>query len=105
MKDLYVLIDDSEILKYNGEILKRVIDNKVVKVISNPTEDDLKEFGYMELVNEENIPEYDPNTQIIETFYKIKDDKIYQDYKIINNEDINDVELDNNIVESNINNN
>lgn len=82
MIDLF-LLTNNRLQKYNGGILKRSIDNKIVKVISNPTEDDLRDFGYMELVLEKNIPEYDPETQMIETSYEIKEGKIYENLKVI----------------------
>lgn len=82
MTDLF-LLTDNRLQKYNGGILKRLIDDKIVKVISNPTEDDLRDFGYMELVLEENIPEYDPETQMIETSYEIREGKIYENLKVV----------------------
>lgn len=73
----YLFINENEIEKYNGEILKRYVGNKLVKVISNPTDDDLKEFGYMELV-EGTAPEYDAETQYIKKTYRVQDGKIYE---------------------------
>ena len=90
MSDLYLFLGD-RVQKYNGEILKRSINDITVKVISNPTEEDLKEFGYMEFVPNEEIPEYDPETQIVETKYEIRDGKIHQIFEII---DINSPELE-----------
>lgn len=88
MKDLYILINDSEILKYNGEILKRVIGNKVVKVISNPTEEDLKEFGYMELSGDlSEVPEYNPDTQEIRVKYRVVDNTIRIENVVVNKND------------------
>lgn len=90
MNDLYLLCG-STIRKYNGEILKRSINDRVVKVISNPTIEDLKEFGYMELIRNGIIPEHNPDTQIVETFYEIKNNKIYENFKISDiAEDINE---------------
>ena len=88
MKDLFTIIN-GKLQKYNGEILKRSVGNIIVKVISNPTEKDLKEFGYMEFVPHDGVPEYDPQTEILNTSYEIKDGKIYENLKII---DINPVE-------------
>ena len=73
----YLFINENEIEKYNGEILKRYVGNKLVKVISNPTDDDLKEFGYMELT-EGTEPEYDAETQYIKKTYRVQDGKVYE---------------------------
>ena len=43
----YLFINENKIEKYNGEVLKRFIGNRLVKAISNPTKTNLKEFGYM----------------------------------------------------------
>ena len=77
----YLFINENEIEKYNGEILKRYVGNKLVKVISNPTDDDLKEFGYMELA-EGTEPEYNPETQYISKSYYVQDGKIYESYSV-----------------------
>ena len=74
---MYIFINENQIEPYNGEILKRYVGNKLVKAISNPTEQDLKEFGYMELVKSE-IPEYEEETQYLEYSYYIENDKIYE---------------------------
>ena len=73
----YLFINENQIEPYNGEILKRYVGNKLVKAIANPTEQDLKEFGYMELVKSE-IPEYEEETQYLEYSYYIENDKIYE---------------------------
>lgn len=76
--NLYILIDKNYVQKYNGEILKRSVGNKIVKIISNPTEEDLREFGYMELVLQNDLPEYDAGIQELKTSYEIRDNKIYE---------------------------
>ena len=73
----YLFINEKQIEKYDGEILKRYVGNKLVKVISNPTEQDLKDFTYMELV-EAVPPEYDAETQYLEKSYYVEDGKIYE---------------------------
>lgn len=75
---MYIFIDKHQIEPYNGEILKRYVGNKLVKAISNPTEQDLKEFGYMELVKSEEITEYEEETQYLEYSYCVENDKIYE---------------------------
>lgn len=77
----YLFINEYQIEPYNGEILKRFVGNKMVKAISNPTDENLKEFGYMELVSDIE-PEFDPDTQYIERSYYVKDEKIYEKYEI-----------------------
>ena len=73
----YLFINENQIEPYNGEILKRYVGNKLVKAIANPTEQNLKEFGYMELVKSEII-EYEEETQYLEYNYYIENDKIYE---------------------------
>lgn len=86
----YLFINENQIEKYNGEILKRFVGNRMVKAISNPTNEDLKEFGYMELV--EGIePEYDTETQYVSKTYYVQDGKIYEIYSV---EEINDIPID-----------
>ena len=85
----YLFINENQIEPYNGEILKRYVGNKLVKAISNPTDDDLKEFGYMELI-EDIEPEYDTETQYISKSYYVQDGKIYEKYSV---EDIPEEEM------------
>ena len=68
MKDMYLFISEYEIQKYNGEVLKRYVGNRCVKIISNPTEEDLKEFGYKYLVEENPLEEKEGF--YIETYYE-----------------------------------
>ena len=77
----YLFINKNQIEKYNGEILKRYVGNRMVKAISNPTDENLKEFGYMELV-EGTEPEYDTETQYVSKTYYIQDGKIYEKYEV-----------------------
>lgn len=77
----YLFINENQIEKYNGEILKRYVGNRLVKAISNPTDDNLKEFGYMELI-ENTEPEYDTETQYASKTYYIQDGKIYEKYEV-----------------------
>ena len=77
----YLFINENQIEKYNGEILKRYIGNRMVKAISNPTNEDLKEFGYMEFV-EGAEPEYDTETQYVVKSYYVQDGKIYEKYEV-----------------------
>ena len=92
---IYLFISEDKIEAYNGEILKRYVGNKLIKTIANPTEQDLIEFGYMEFVSTDE-PEYNPETQYINTIYYIEYGKIYQKYTIRNLSNI--IEEENNLL-------
>ena len=77
----YLFINEHRIEPYNGEILKRFVGNKLVKVISNPTDEDLKEFTYMELIESE-APKYNDETQYLEKTYYVNDGNIYEKYEV-----------------------
>ena len=78
---MYIYIDEKTIISYEGEILKRYVGNRLVKVISNPTIEDLLEFGYKPLVEEE-IPTYDEETEYLEVSYIDEIDRIVKHYEI-----------------------
>ena len=78
---MYIFINENEIVPYSGEILKRYVGNRLVKTIANPTDNDLKEFGYLPLV-EANIPEYDVEKQYLVEKYELKDDCIQKSWII-----------------------
>ena len=78
---MYIFINENKIEEYNGQPLKRFVGNRLIKVISNPTDNDLLEFGYMPL--EENAaPEYDAGTQYLVGKYSVADGKIYKAYEV-----------------------
>ena len=79
---MYLFINENEIQGYNGEILKRYIGNKLVKVISNPTDEQLKEFGYKPLDDTSVMPEYDEATQYITVKYTDTLEKIIKGYTV-----------------------
>ena len=89
----YLFIDENKIEKYNGEILKRYVGNKLVKVISNPTDEDLKDFTYLELVDSTE-PEYNPETQYLEVSYYIENGKIHCKYSVCENVNTEDVTVE-----------
>ena len=80
---MYIFINENQIEPYNGEILKRYVGNKLVKAISNPTNEDLKEFGYKELIESE-IPQFNSKTQALNIKYKYTDTQIIKIYEVIN---------------------
>lgn len=80
---LYLFINENQIEPYNGEILKRYVGNKLVKAISNPTDEDLKEFGYKELV-ENKVPEFNSETQTLNIKYIYNDTQIIKTYEVVN---------------------
>ena len=91
---MYIFIDEANILPYNGEVLKRFVGNRLVKAISNPTETYLKEFGYMELVDDP-VPEYDEKTQFLSFEYQVKSSQIHKVYTVCDMENV----IENNEVE------
>ena len=83
MNSLYKFVNNKQIQLYKGEILTKYESDKIIKVVSNPTDTDLREFGYIQLVTNDKIPEYDPSTQSVEITYVVKDDKICQSYQVV----------------------
>jgi hypothetical protein len=62
-------------------VLKRYVGERLVKTIANPTEEELKEFGYMVLVSGA-APDYDAERQYLTCEYEVVDGKIYEKYII-----------------------
>ncbi len=94
---MYLFINENEIQGYNGEILKRYIGNKLVKVISNPTDEQLKEFGYKPLDDTAVMPEYDEATQYITVKYTDTQEKIIKGYTVY------DIEIPEEMIDENQN--
>ena len=92
---MYLFINENEIQGYNGEILKRYVGKKLVKVISNPTDEDLLEFGYKPLDDTAEMPEYDEATQYIAVKYTDTTDKIVKAYEVYDIEFPEEVEAPN----------
>ena len=79
---MYILIDENTIMPYNNEVLKRYVGSRLVKAISNPTDKDLAEFGYMDLI-EGDKPIYDDATQALTYHYEVKDGNIVKIYGVV----------------------
>lgn len=61
---LYKYVNEHEIKSYKGDFV--VIDNRIY---TNPTEETIRRAGFKDLVETE-LPEYDEQTQYLETKYK-----------------------------------
>lgn len=79
---MYLFMNENEIQKYNGEVLKRYVGQKLVKTISNPSDEDLREFGYKPMDDTAEIPEYDETTQYVSVKYTDTADKIVKEYEV-----------------------
>ena len=78
---MYLFINKNNIQKYNGEVLKRFVGKKLVKTVANPTDKELREFGYMKLI-ESKEPEYDNERQFLECEYDVVDGVIQTQYTV-----------------------
>lgn len=78
---MYILIDEHTIMPYNNEVLKRFVGNRLVKAISNPTQEQLQEFGYMPMA-EDAEPDYDEETQYLTFTYAVRDGQIHKVYAV-----------------------
>ena len=78
---MYLFVSKNEVIPYSGEVLKRYVGKRLVKTIANPTDEDLKEFGYMEMLDGE-MPMFDREKAICCEEYKVVDGKICRMYKI-----------------------
>ena len=80
---MYLFINENQVEPYNGENLKRYIGNRLVKIISNPTDEHLLEFGYKYLDESAEMPT-EREGYYIEAYYedgdKIK--KLYREVEI-----------------------
>ena len=92
---MYIFIDAHTIEAYNGEILKRYVGKKLVKAISNPTDEQLREFGYKPLDDTAEMPEYNETTQYIAVKYTDTPEKIIKGYIVYDIEILDESELSN----------
>ena len=88
---MYIFINENTIEEYNNQPLKRFVGNKLIKVISNPTDNDLMEFGYMPL-QEKPIPDYNSENEYLKERYVVSDGTIFKEYEVCDNpEDIGEI--------------
>lgn len=86
---MYLFIDENTIEHYEGEVLKRYVGNRLIKAISNPTNEQLTEFGYKHLCDSP-IPTYDEKTQYIKTTY-VDGEEITVVHEVLNIKEIGDI--------------
>ena len=82
---MYIFMNENEIIPYNGDILKRYVGNRLVKTIANPTDEDLREFGYMPLIEGEE-PAYNKDTQYLSFHYETDGETISKVWTVEENQ-------------------
>lgn len=80
---MYLYINEYNVKQYKGEVLKRYVNNSLIKAISNPTYEELIEFGYKPL-DEPEKPNYNESTQYLVEKYINHDDRIEKIYIVEN---------------------
>lgn len=78
---MYKFIDKYTIEAYDNELLKEIVDGRIVRVVANPSDDILKEFGYKPL-EESEIPDYDEESQYVDYVYRNYAKKIVKKYTV-----------------------
>lgn len=81
MTTLYLFKNKYEIVAYDGEILTMRVGDVITKTIKDPTEEQLREFGYMDLVETQRPDKKDDFA--IEAYYEIIGNKIEERYEYI----------------------
>lgn len=81
MTTLYLFKNKYEIVGYAGEILTKRVGDIITETIKNPSEEQLKEFGYKELVETQRPDKKEGFA--IEAYYEIAGDKIEKRYEYI----------------------
>lgn len=77
---LYI-IENNTPTPYNGEAIRISIGNRLVKQIFNPTEEQQRMVGYTDVVRAE-IPEYNAETEYVETSYVLTDGKYIETHTV-----------------------
>lgn len=75
-------------LKPNGQI--QLAPNRIVISVANPKDDDLERAGYRKVI-ETDPPEYNPETQYIDSHYVVSGDNILQVWEVHDNEVVEEV--------------
>lgn len=81
---MYLFINEVTIQPYNDEILKLYSGSNLIRIISNPTDNDLRMFGYKPLTRQEDLPEYDIETQYLKTTYELTENAIIEHITVEN---------------------
>ena len=81
MIELYLFKNKYEIVGYNGEILTKRVGDIITETIKDPSEEQLKEFGYKELVN--TVRPEEKEGYAIDIYYEIDGNKIKQCYEYV----------------------
>lgn len=81
MNTLYLFKNKYEIAAYAGEILTMRVGDVITKTIKEPSEEQLREFGYMELVETQRPDKKEGFA--IEAYYEIIGNKIEVRYEYI----------------------
>lgn len=80
MDKMYLFKNENEVTEYDGSPLRFYVGKKLIKQIFSPTEDELKDFGYKNLITA-IMPEYDAETQYLTKKYADGED-ITETYEV-----------------------
>ena len=86
---MYKFIDKHTVEKYNGEAIKEYDNGKLVNIILNPSEEQLKALDYKEIVDGD-VPKFDEETQYLVPTYRIENGVIVREYEV-EEADIDDI--------------
>ena len=81
LTDMYMFINEFNLEKYDGEPLKLYVGGRLIRIIANPTEEELRMFGYKNLIITEKPDEKEG--YVIETYYEDGETSITQKYRYI----------------------
>ena len=78
---LYLFKNKYEIAAYAGEILTMRVGDVITKTIKEPTEEQLREFGYMELIETQRPDKKDG--VVIDLYYEVVNGRIELCYEYV----------------------